>query len=142
MLGLSRSSLFPVNFGDLIWHELNGLSNDQTRRSPLQYFNVDIEDTGEHLLVTADLPGMTSEDIKIAVENGILTITGNRESNQEQKGDNFYLCERVCGDFSRNFKIPVDVDESNIDASLSDGVLSIILPRKEETKPRKIEIKT
>jgi HSP20 family protein len=92
--------------------------------------------------LTADLPGVKKDDISVNVENNVLTVSGKRESEKEEKEANYYFKESTYGSFSRSVRLPTDVDEDSVDASFKDGVLKVEMKPKESTKARKIEIKT
>jgi HSP20 family protein len=101
---------------------------------------VDIEETPDHLVFRAELPGMNRSDIDVELEDGVLTIQG--EKKDEQKGENVQglLYERRWGTFTRRFTLPRAVDPNGIDATYSNGILTVRVPKAEEAKGRKIEI--
>lgn len=92
-------------------------------------------------LLSLDLPGMSQKDIKINLDNNTLTISGTRKLEHEDKKENYQRIECVFGTFSRSFTLPATVDVEKIDAKVDNGVLRIRLPKREESKPRQIEIK-
>ncbi len=92
--------------------------------------------------VELDLPGIKKEDIEITTEDNVLTISGERKMKEEINEDAYYKVESAYGKFSRSFTLPEKIDVENIHAESKDGVLEVIIPKlKEETKPKKIEIK-
>ncbi len=101
---------------------------------------LDVQETADEYKVQADLPGMDKKDVHISVENGVLTIKGERKEEEKREQDNSFYRERVYGSFCRSFNLPSRVDESKIQASLKDGVLNVTLPKAEEAKPREISI--
>lgn len=102
---------------------------------------VDISETAEQgVVVKAELPEMKREDIKVTFENGVLTIEGERKLDREANGEKYHRVERGYGAFRRSFTLPADVDASRIEADYKDGVLSVRLPRREESRPRRIEV--
>jgi HSP20 family protein len=101
---------------------------------------VDIYETDGEIIVQAELPGMDRKDISINLENNVLTIRGDRQFKKETKEDNYHRIERSYGGFSRSFSIPTTVDEEKIRADYKDGVLKIVLPKKEQAKPKQIQI--
>ena len=103
---------------------------------------VDISEDNESVRVTAELPGMKQSDVKLSVKDGVLTIRGEREFKDEQKKRDYYRIERSYGTFARSFTLPTQVDVEKIHASMKDGVLDILIPKREEAKPKEIEIKT
>lgn len=101
---------------------------------------VDIYETQDALLVKAELPEVEREDIDIRLENGVLTIRGHRKLNEELKNYQCYRMESQHGAFSRSFSLPRTVNADKIEANYKDGVLSITIPKREETKARQIQI--
>lgn len=102
---------------------------------------VDISETDEALLLYAELPGMTKEDVDITLENNLLSIRGERKFEKDVKKENFHRIERTFGSFARSFTLPSNVRSDEVKASFADGVLQIEIPKAEEAKPRKIAIK-
>jgi HSP20 family protein len=80
--------------------------------------------------ITTELPGVAEDDIKLTVENGTLTITGEKKSEREESGDTWYFSERQFGSFSRSFRLPADADEQKVKADLKDGVLTVTIARR------------
>jgi HSP20 family protein len=101
---------------------------------------VDIYNEDDKLMVKAEMPGLSKEDIDIRVENGILTISGEKKREKEYNEENSYRLERCYGKFIRSFSLPMTVDVKKIDASYKDGVLHVILPKAEESKPKRVNI--
>ena len=110
-------------------------------RSQILNYKVDVREDDDHVYVEAELPGMTKDDIDITLENGVMTISGEKKLEHEEKKENYYLSERRYGSFSRSFQIPSVVDESKVEATLKDGVLHVTLNKREEVKPKRIEVK-
>lgn len=102
-------------------------------------YPVDIREDGDHLFVEAELPGFRKEEIDITLENQTLTISAERKPQKEVTGQ-YLLNERRYARFLRSFTLPPTVDEKKVDAKLADGILTIILSRREETKPKKIQV--
>jgi HSP20 family protein len=112
-----------------------------TSGSPTWVPPVDIFQTGDHeLVLKAELPDMTREDIDITVENFVLTIKGEKKLTSEVKEEQFHHVERRYGAFSRSFSLPRTVDGSKVSAEYRTGVLTIRLPLREEAKPRQIKV--
>jgi len=101
---------------------------------------VDIFETEGEIVVKAELPGMDRKDITLHLENNVLSLRGERKFEKETKDENYHRIERSYGTFSRSFAIPATVDEEKIRADYKDGVLKIILPKKEQAKPKQIKI--
>jgi len=101
---------------------------------------VDVYDNDDSVVIKAELPGIEKEDIEIDVKDRVLTLKGERSSENEVKDDNYYRRERCFGKFERSFTLPADVDPDKIKADYKDGVLKIDIPKPEEKKPRQITI--
>jgi HSP20 family protein len=102
---------------------------------------VDIYQNGDkEVVLKAELPDMVREDIDITVDNGTLTIKGEKKFSSEVKEEQFHRFERRYGSFSRSFSLPTRIDTDKVRAEFKDGVLSITLPVKAEAKPRQIEV--
>ncbi|MFA9477083.1 Hsp20/alpha crystallin family protein [Phycisphaerales bacterium AB-hyl4] len=104
-------------------------------------YPVDIHEDANNVIVEAELPGFTKQNIDVTMEQGVLTINAHREMKQDQEKTERYLHERRYTRVSRSFRLPTPVDESKIECKLNEGVLTIHLPKREEVKPRKIEVK-
>lgn len=103
---------------------------------------VDIVEEKDAYRLHADLPGVNKEDIKVSVENGVLTISGERKAEKrERTAENYEYYERTYGSFSRSFNLPDHVDAASVNAAYRNGVLELSLRKKEEAKPRSIEVK-
>jgi len=102
--------------------------------------SVDIYETEGDIVVKAELPGIDRKDITLNLEKNVLTIRGERKFEKEAKDDNYHRIERSYGAFSRSFSIPATVNEEKISADYKDGVLTISLPKKEQAKPKQIQI--
>jgi HSP20 family protein len=101
---------------------------------------VDIVETKDKLMLTAELPGFTEEQIHIDFEDGILSIQGERKFERESKEDNYHRVERSYGKFVRSFSLPGHVDSQKISARFANGLLTIEMPKREETKPKSIKV--
>jgi len=101
--------------------------------------NEKIDEKGYHLEV--DLPGVKKEDVEISVNDGILTISGERKLEKKEEKENYTRIESFFGRFERNFKLPADADVDNIEAKYENGVLKIFIPKKQKPAGKKIEIK-
>lgn len=123
----------------------NGLSNRQTDVVPTNRTwmpPVDIFETDDAFIVTADLPGLTKDDLEIDLENNLLTVSGERrfEKGTEDSGTKFRRVERAYGSFRRSFNLPSSVDAGKVEATFKDGVLTLNLPKAELAKARKIAV--
>ena len=101
---------------------------------------LDLSETGEGYLVEAALPGVKPEDVEITVENNVLTIKGETRQETDSKDRNFHRLERRFGSFQRTIGLPTTVKADAIQASLTNGVLRLEIPKAEEVKPRKISV--
>lgn len=112
--------------------------NDETPRewSPA----VEIVESDEEIALTAELPGLEEKDVKINVEDNLLSLSGERTVEKNEEG-RYVRSERWYGKFSRSFRLPETADLENINAKLANGVLTVTVPKKEEAKPRQIEVK-
>ncbi len=127
-------SLFDEAFGGLLGDRASKWPEPSRAWAP----PVDISEDEHGLVFTAELPGFDKENVRISVEDGRLTITGERR--QERKDEEYHRLERVYGKFERSFSLPTNVDPEKISASLKDGVLTLSVPKREEAKPRQIEV--
>ncbi|MGD2136050.1 MAG: Hsp20/alpha crystallin family protein [Gemmatimonadales bacterium] len=134
-----------------IWDELSSMRSEFDRMLGRREAGVtsawcpvvDVHESKDELVLHAELPGMRPEHVDVSVENGVLTISGEKKQEVE-KGDedtDYHLIERRYGRFERRFSMPRTVDAEQVDAEFSNGVLRITLPKAEAAKPRKIEIK-
>lgn len=131
--------------------ELAGMEIDRLHRMFTDFYGepfsrgwvppVDIFETKDNeVVLKAELPDMKREDINVTFENGVLTLKGERKLEQELTRENFQRMERSYGAFSRSFTLPNTVDASRISAAYKDGILTIRLPQREETKPKQIAV--
>jgi len=102
---------------------------------------VDIIEDEKQYLIKAELPDMKKEEVKLTVENDVLTISGERTYEKEDKGKKYHRIERAYGSFVRSFSLPEDADESKVSADYKDGMLTVRLPKSEKAKPKAIEVK-
>lgn len=102
---------------------------------------VDISETDNEFVVKAEIPEVKKEDVKVSVDNGVLTIQGERKQEKEEKGKKFHRVERYYGSFVRSFTLPDNVDETKVKATFKDGMLNLQIPKTAETKPKAIEVK-
>jgi len=102
---------------------------------------VDISETDGEYLIKAELPEVKKEDVKVTVEDGVLTLQGERRHEKEEKGKKFHRVERSYGSFVRSFALPESVDEGGVKAEYKDGVLNLHLPKSEKVKPKAIDVK-
>ena len=101
---------------------------------------VDIYEHDGNIVLKAEIPGIDPKEVDIRVENNVLTLRGERKIDQEIKRDNYHRVERAYGAFSRSFTLPNVVDTDKIKAEYRDGVLRVTLPKREEAKPKQIQV--
>ncbi len=101
---------------------------------------MDLVETEDHFLLRADLPGLDESDVKIEVQDKVLTLSGERRYEHEAKQDGFFRLERGTGQFTRSLTLPEGVDPDAITASFDKGVLEVRIPKPEERKPRRVQI--
>lgn len=102
---------------------------------------VDIREKDDRYILEAELPGMKKEDIKVEVKDGVLTISGERKYEHEEKKEDYTRIERCYGTFHRAFTLPEHVLDSQIEATYKDGILTVTLPKGEKAKPKQIDVK-
>jgi len=102
--------------------------------------NIELYDRKSELVLRAELPGVKKEDISLTISDNRLTLKGEIKRQEEVSEDSYYMSEIRYGSFSRTITLPVDVDSENVKATFKDGVLEVILPKKEESKPREIKV--
>jgi HSP20 family protein len=101
---------------------------------------VDIYETVDSIVIKAELPDVDQKDIDVRIEDNTLTLKGERRHEDEVKKENYHRIERYFGTFQRSFSLPATVDQEKVAAACDKGVLTITLPKKEETKPKQINI--
>ena len=126
--------------------QFNRLFNESFRNHPEESAlttwapAVDIYETPNELVVKADLPDVNEKDIDVRVENNLLTIRGERKFEKSISEENFLRVERTYGSFSRSFSLPNTVNAESIGAEYKNGVLTVTLPKREESKPRQVKV--
>ena len=102
--------------------------------------SIDVSESDEEIVVKAEVPGVSPEDIDISIDDNNLVISGEKKQESEEKDRNYYRVERSYGSFRRSLALPSGADVENIKASSRDGILSIVIPKSNDRKSRKIEI--
>jgi HSP20 family protein len=102
--------------------------------------SVDISEDDQEYLIKAEVPEVNKEDVKVTVENGVLTIKGERKLETEEKNRKYHRIERSYGSFARSFSIPDDADPAKVTADFKDGLLQVRLAKNEDKKPKYIEV--
>jgi len=121
-------------FFDRLWPEWLGEMGEEY--TPIMDFS---EKEGKYYL-SAELPGFDRDEISVTLDNGYITVSGKKESNEEEEATDYYIKEIRCGSFTRTFRLPSEIDEKKVDATYKDGVLTVVMPHKEESKNKKIKI--
>jgi HSP20 family protein len=101
---------------------------------------VDISEDKENMIIKSEMPGMSKDDVKISIQDNVLTLKGEKKQEKEEKDKNYHRIERNYGSFCRSFQLPTSVKSDKVKASYKDGVLSVTLPKTEEVKPKEIPI--
>jgi HSP20 family protein len=101
---------------------------------------VDVYDSKDNLLVKADLPGLTKDEIEVSIQENHLVLKGEKKKDHEIKEENYFKTERYYGSFFRTIPLPSEIDAAKVEAKYQDGVLTLTLPKKEEAKPKQITI--
>jgi HSP20 family protein len=101
---------------------------------------MDLVETEDHLVLRADLPGLEKDDVNVEVKDGVLTISGERRAEHEEKSEGFHRVERAFGSFSRSLSLPDGIDAEKVAADFDKGVLEVRIPKPEERKPHRVSI--
>jgi len=157
MNGLTRwqTRWNPLKEMDDLHSRLNSLFNSAFGRVPMRSTEeqeenvtlsewaplVDITEDDKEYLIKVELPEVKKEDLSVVVENGVLTIRGERRLEKEEKGRRYHRVERAYGSFTRSFTVPDDADGAKVNAEFKDGVLGVHLAKSEKAKPKTIEVK-
>lgn len=125
-----------------IQEEMNNVFNKNIDGKGTQWTpHVDITEESDKYRVLADLPGVKLEDIKLTVDDNVMTIKGERKAENKKENENYSRIERFSGSFYRQFSLPENADIKNIQAKCKQGVLDVVIPKKEPTTPKSLEIK-
>jgi len=141
----------PVRELNTIQHEMNrlfntffevpGPANGGTQPALRRWIPaMDLVETGDSFVLRADLPGVSEKDVKLELEDNVLTISGERRSEQEERKEGYYRVERAFGSFSRSLTLPEGIDPQAVQASFAQGVLEVRIPKPEQRKARKVAI--
>jgi HSP20 family protein len=101
---------------------------------------MDCAETKDGIELTAEMPGLKDKDVQVLLSDGMLTISGEKRAEREQKDKGYKLVERSFGSFSRSIELPEDIDSTKIKATIADGVLKVVAPRRAKAEPQKIEV--
>jgi len=135
-----RSS--PFQRGGSPWRLLDEFLGDAATRSRGFAPSVDVTESTDEYVVTAELPGAKPEDVTVELHEGVLTLRGEKRSERDERKEHARYVERVFGSFSRSFSLPQNAAGDKVQASFKDGVLTLRIPKREEAKPRTIAIQS
>lgn len=128
------------NVMDNLWQRAFDI--DTTKLSTSQWSPaIDLKEEKDRFVVLADLPGVNPKDVKVLLENNVLTLKGKREETREEDKGTFYRMERMQGQFLRQFTLPASADNKKITAKSKQGVIEVIIPKKANTETTKVEVK-
>ena len=134
----------PINLFDQFNDEMNRYFSSMRSTAANQEHDwtpaVDIQEEDNRYLLTADIPGVNRNDVEITLEDGVLTVKGERKSETDVSEEGYRRRERLHGTFVRQFNLPDTVDTANITATAEDGVLNIAIPKQEKSEPRRITV--
>ncbi|TVR32161.1 MAG: Hsp20/alpha crystallin family protein [Balneolaceae bacterium] len=133
-----NTDLFGTRFSDIIDEFFNdAVATRQSTFSP----SIDISETDKQFMIEAELPGMEKKDINLNLENGRLTISGERKFEKKEDGKKFHRVETHYGSFTRSFQLPDNVDDNSINATYNNGILNVTINKSEQKAGKKIQIK-
>jgi HSP20 family protein len=135
-LARSMNQLF-----DDVWRGRLGRLADEAPLTGSWMPAVNIIEKRESIEITAELPGIDAKDVEVSVDNGVLTIRGERKFEQAAEGETYHRIESGYGVFERRFSMPSSVDPAKIEARFANGVMTLHLPKREESKPRSVKVK-
>ncbi len=101
---------------------------------------MDLVETDDHLVLRGDLPGLTEDDVNIEIRDNVLTVSGERKAEHEDRGEGYHRVERAFGSFSRSLSLPQGIDPEKVDANFKNGVLEVRIPKPAEAKPTRVQI--
>ena len=124
------------------WDPFREMSRRMLGEEPAAFApTFDVKETKDSYVFRADLPGVKDSDLDISLTGNRLTISGRRQEENKEEGEQFYAYERSYGSFSRSFTLPEGIDAEHVQADLKDGVLNVVLPKKPEVQPKRIALK-
>lgn len=132
---------FHQELNQFLGHYSDQSQGDSTIATSTWMPAVDIKEEQQRFIIYIDVPGTDPKDVEVFMENGVLTIKGERKADNQQDSHNYKRVERVYGSFYRRFSLPDTADADGISATGKNGVLEITIPKKATTQPRRIEIK-
>lgn len=136
----SMERLFDEVWRDL-WNTAPVQHESDTAR-PVRRPAMDVIEHDEGLTIQIDLPGLSPEQVQVEIESDLLTISGERDTTQEQDKGHFYTRERIAGAFKRSLRLPDTFDTAQAEATFHNGVLTLALPKRPESQPKRIKVET
>lgn len=141
---INRPTTFNTGI-DRLFNEFMGRTmrqmDEETSASGSWSPAVNIMERQDSIVISADLPGLKADDVEVTVDNGVLTIRGERGFEEANEGETYHRIERWYGSFERSFSIPNSVDPQKIEARFVNGEMSVTLPKRDESKPRSVKVK-
>lgn len=125
---------------DRLFDDMLGIGDGDQVQTALWSPRTDFSETDDHYVLRVDLPGLSKKDLDIELRDDTLTVSGERKSAHEEKNETYHRVERSYGRFFRSFTLPQASDTEKVKATMKDGVLTVEVPKREESKPRRIEI--
>jgi HSP20 family protein len=126
---------------DRLWDRFVGETPLARRVAEEWWPTVDMSETRDSFIVKAELPGLDAKDVEVSISGDVLTIKGEKQKEEEEKDEHHYRAERYYGSFQRSFQLPTSIKADKIEAAFDKGVLKVTLPKVEEAKKKKIEVK-
>jgi HSP20 family protein len=126
---------------DRLWNRFLGETPFARTFNEMWSPSVDISETKDDFVVKAELPGLEAKDVNVSISGDVLTIKGEKKSEEEEKDEHYHRVERYSGSFQRVFQLPSGVKADKVEANFDKGVLKVILPKVEEAKKKQIEVK-
>jgi HSP20 family protein len=126
---------------DNLWNRFFGETPLARRVTEEWWPSVDMSETKDSFIMKAELPGLDAKDVEVSISGDVLTIKGEKTKEEEEKDEHHYRAERYYGSFQRSFQLPVGVQADKVEAAFDKGVLKVTLPKVEEAKQKKIEVK-
>jgi HSP20 family protein len=126
---------------DRLWDRFVGETPLARRVAEEWWPTVDMSETKDSFIVKAELPGLDAKDVEVSISGDVLTIKGEKQKEEEEKDEHHYRAERYYGSFQRSFQLPTSIKADKIEAAFDKGVLKVTLPKVEEAKQKKIEVK-
>jgi len=126
---------------DSLWNRFFGETPLGRRVAEEWWPTVDMSETKDSFILKAELPGLDAKDVEVSISGEVLTIKGEKRKEEEEKDEHHYRAERYYGSFQRSFQLPTSVQADKIKAAFDKGILNVTLPKVEEAKKKKIEVK-